>query len=64
MKKWLFLIVGVVIVLSASAQRLNPTKWSFEAVKKADKQYEIIATVAIESPWHIYSQNNTNECHF
>jgi thiol:disulfide interchange protein DsbD len=56
MKKWLFLMIGVVVVVSASAQKLNPTKWSFEAVKKADKQYEIIATVTIDAPWHIYSQ--------
>ena len=56
MKKWLLLISAVVVMTSVHAQKLNPTKWSFEAVKKADKQYEIIATATIESPWHIYSQ--------
>lgn len=49
-------MIGALLTIGASAQKINPTKWSFEAVKKADKQYEIIATVVIESPWHIYSQ--------
>ena len=56
MKKWLLLMSAVVVMANVHAQKLNPTKWSFEAVKKADKQYEIIATATIESPWHIYSQ--------
>ncbi len=56
MKKFLLIICSVALMISAQAQRFNPTKWSFEAVKKADKQYEIIATATIDAPWHIYSQ--------
>ncbi|MFM1928730.1 MAG: hypothetical protein RL387_58 [Bacteroidota bacterium] len=56
MKKFFFLIIAAFLTIGVSAQKLNPTKWSFEAVKKANKQYEIIVTVIVESPWHIYSQ--------
>ena len=56
MKKFLLIICSLVLMISAQAQRFNPTKWSFEAIKKADKQYEIIATVTVDAPWHIYSQ--------
>lgn len=38
------------------AQKMNPVSWNFQAVKKADKQYDIILTANVESPWHIYSQ--------
>jgi thiol:disulfide interchange protein DsbD len=56
MKKIMLVGIVVLFALSASAQRLNPVKWTFEAVKKSDKQYEVIITANIESPWHIYSQ--------
>jgi thiol:disulfide interchange protein DsbD len=56
MKKGIVFLFLIVAALNTSAQKINPVKWTFEAVKKADKQYEIIATVVVESPWHIYSQ--------
>jgi thiol:disulfide interchange protein DsbD len=56
MKKIMLFGMVVLFALNASAQRLNPVKWTFEAVKKSDKQYEVIITANIESPWHIYSQ--------
>ncbi|MEN9382100.1 MAG: hypothetical protein RI940_981 [Bacteroidota bacterium] len=56
MKKIMLFGMVVLFALNASAQRLNPVKWTFEAVKKLDKQYEVIITANIESPWHIYSQ--------
>lgn len=56
MKKMIILFCSIAFVLNANAQRLNPVKWTFEAVKKSAKQYEIQITAAIESPWHIYSQ--------
>ena len=56
MKKIIFLFCSVLFVMNLTAQKLNPVKWTFEAVKKSDKQYEIIITAAIENPWHIYSQ--------
>ena len=55
----LFFILGCT-VFSVSAQRLNPVKWTFEAVKKADKQYDVILTANVEAPWHIYSQHVKN----
>ena len=57
MKKIIFLFCIALFAMNLHAQKLNPVKWTFEAVKKSDKQYEIIITAAIESPWHIYSQN-------
>jgi thiol:disulfide interchange protein DsbD len=56
MKKGMILFCSVFMVFVAGAQKLNPVKWTFEAVKKSDKQYEIKISAAIESPWHIYSQ--------
>ena len=56
MKKIIFLFCIALFAMNLHAQKLNPVKWTFEAVKKSDKQYEIIITAAIESPWHIYSQ--------
>jgi thiol:disulfide interchange protein DsbD len=56
MKKGLFLFFSLVIMLTAGAQKLNPVKWTFEAVKKGDKQYDITFTANIDAPWHIYSQ--------
>lgn len=56
MKKIFVFCLTVVIALSANAQKLNPVKWTFEAVKKSDKQYDVIFTANVESPWHIYSQ--------
>ncbi len=56
MKKIFVFCLTVVIALSANAQKLNPVKWTFEAVKKSDKQYDVIFTANVEAPWHIYSQ--------
>jgi thiol:disulfide interchange protein DsbD len=56
MKKIMLFGVLVLFALNANAQRLNPVKWTFESVKKSDKQYEIVFTANIEAPWHIYSQ--------
>jgi thiol:disulfide interchange protein DsbD len=56
MKKGMILFCSVCMFFVAGAQKLNPVKWTFEAVKKSDKQYEIKISAAIESPWHIYSQ--------
>lgn len=45
-------------IACTQAQVENPVKWTFTAVKKADKQYQLIATATITgNEWHIYSQN-------
>ena len=56
MKKIFVICLTVLFALNANAQRLNPVKWTFEAVKKSDKQYDVIFTANVEAPWHIYSQ--------
>jgi thiol:disulfide interchange protein DsbD len=56
MKKIVVFALTILIGLNASAQKLNPVKWTFEAVKKSDKQYDITFTANVEAPWHIYSQ--------
>ena len=56
MKKITFFLFTLIIGLQLNAQKLNPVKWTFEAVKKADKQYDITFNAIVEAPWHIYSQ--------
>lgn len=56
MKKIILASLFIVSALLTQAQKMNPVSWNFQAVKKADKQYDIILTANVESPWHIYSQ--------
>ena len=56
MKKIMLFSLVVLFALNANAQRLNPVKWTFESVKKSDKQYNIVFTANVDAPWHIYSQ--------
>jgi len=53
-----FLFVGVVLFLSESTcgQILTPVKWSFEAQKVAELEYDLIFTATIDKGWHVYSQ--------
>ena len=56
MKKIIVLFCALVFAFNVNAQKTNPVKWSFTAVKKTDKQYELVATATIDASWHIYSQ--------
>ena len=56
MRKIIVAVFSIFFVSVVVAQRPNPVHWNFEAVKKAEKQYDIIATASIDAPWHIYSQ--------
>lgn len=56
MKNFILASFFMVSALLTQAQKMNPVSWNFQAVKKADKQYDIILTANVESPWHIYSQ--------
>jgi thiol:disulfide interchange protein DsbD len=56
MKKIIVFALAILIGLNVTAQKLNPVKWNFEAVKKSDKQYDIVFTANVDAPWHIYSQ--------
>ena len=56
MKNLLVLFCSIVFAMNVHAQKPNPVKWAFTAVKKSDKQYEIVASAIIDAPWHMYSQ--------
>jgi len=56
MKKYILISLIIFSAVLTQAQKMNPVNWNFQAVKKADKQYDIILTANVESPWHIYSQ--------
>ena len=56
MKKFIFAILLLTASFQSQAQKAGPVKWTFQAVKTADKQYNIIITANVDAPWHIYSQ--------
>ena len=56
MKNLVILFCSIVFAMNVHAQKPNPVKWTFTAIKKSDKQYEVVATATIDAPWHIYSQ--------
>jgi thiol:disulfide interchange protein DsbD len=56
MKNLLVLFCSIVFAMNVHAQKPNPVKWTFTAIKKSDKQYEVVASATIDAPWHMYSQ--------
>ena len=56
MKKFILASLFIVIAFLSQAQKMNPVNWSFQAIKKGDKQYDVVLTANVEAPWHIYSQ--------
>ncbi len=56
MKKIFLAIMLLTFTFYSQAQKLAPVKWSYQAVKTGDKQYNIIVTANVDAPWHIYSQ--------
>jgi thiol:disulfide interchange protein DsbD len=56
MKKLLVLFCCIFFAMNVHAQKPNPVKWTFTAIKKSDKQYEVVASATIDAPWHMYSQ--------
>ena len=56
MKKAVLFSYLLVLAFSVQAQRLNPVKWSYNAIKTATNQYDIVLTATIDAPWHLYSQ--------
>ena len=58
MKRFTFLLAALVLmVVSASAQILNPVKWSFSSQKISGNEYKLIFKANIDTPWHLYSQH-------
>ena len=56
MKKIFLALMLLVFTFNSQAQKLAPVKWTYQAVKTGDKQYNIIITANVDAPWHIYSQ--------
>ncbi len=56
MKNLVVLFCSIVFAMNVNAQKSNPVKWTFTAIKKSDKQYEVVASATIDAPWHMYSQ--------
>ena len=55
MKKVIILLTFV-LSTSVFSQIYDPVKWSTSVEKISDIEYNLIATVTIESGWHLYSQ--------
>jgi thiol:disulfide interchange protein DsbD len=55
MKKILLFSLVALFSLPVLAQ-LDPVSWTFSAVKKGDKEYEIQLKANIQDRWHMYSQ--------
>jgi Thiol:disulfide interchange protein DsbD, N-terminal len=53
-----FLFVAVVLLSSelAFGQILTPVKWSFEAQKVSESEYDLIFKANIDNGWYVYSQ--------
>ena len=58
MKRISFIFIGLfLLVVSVSAQILQPVHWSFSSQKISATEYKIILKASIDSPWHLYSQD-------
>ena len=58
MKRFTFLIILLsLMVVSASAQILEPVKWSFSSRNTGINEYELIFKASIDNRWHLYSQD-------
>ena len=55
MKKLLFFVFTLLFSGAAIAQ-MNPVKWSYEAKKAGDGEYDLVFTAHIQDGWYIYSQ--------
>ncbi|WP_321346175.1 cytochrome c biogenesis protein CcdA [uncultured Draconibacterium sp.] len=55
MKRILFTIFLFTTALLASAQIVEPVKWSFSQNKVSADEFELVFTATIEEGWHMYS---------
>lgn len=56
MKKVCLFAFAFLVAASAFAQ-LNPVKWSYEALKTGDGEYDLVFKAHITDGWYVYSQN-------
>jgi len=54
--RYLILTLAFACLTSIAFAQLTPVKWSFEAEKVNDIEYDIIITANIENGWSVYSQ--------
>lgn len=51
------LFLSFFLITNALTAQNNPVKWTFEAEKVGEKEYEIVATANIQTGWSVYSQD-------
>jgi thiol:disulfide interchange protein len=56
MRKILFILLAFLAFANASAQILDPVKWTTKIEKKSDTNYLLIFNGKIDADWHMYSQ--------
>ena len=57
--RFFILLTGIFILISATAQVVDPVKWKLSSKKISDCEYEIQFTGTIETHWHVYSLNQS-----
>lgn len=57
MKKNAFLLIAFCLVNFLNAQIFEPVTWQTTVEKISETEYDLITTAAIDSGWHLYSQN-------
>lgn len=60
MKRSLLSLFLGIVTLPVFAQ-LDPVSWTFTAVKKGDKDYEVQLKANIQDKWHLYSQSQPDD---
>ena len=56
MRVFITYLILLLTVQFASAQILEPVKWSFSQNQISDDEFEIIYTAVLDDGWYIYSQ--------
>jgi len=57
MKRYISFLVFLLILDVASAQVLNPVKWSFSKKELGNEAYELLFKARMDQGWHLYSQD-------
>lgn len=61
LKKFYFVIFGLLLQFSAMAQVLNPVKWSFSSEQLSDDEFLLTFKATIQDKWYVYSQAEVSE---
>lgn len=57
MKKYIFILLALIVFSVGHSQILEPVKWKTSIEKLSDTEYNLIVKASIEKGWHLYSQN-------